>query len=465
MSVVFSATWQNSCLGLRASQPGRTALATLWAAFGSINPAKQLSHSQTSFPQAARPLRCPLYSTEQIRALHTNPVLLAKKRASPTYRLPQSLPLKAPIDKPLHIKHSISEETRPPPATKRSSHASPNSGSSSKDDIDADSSTPSQAELNAIFGQEIDRDGAAELLSKLQRQRREGTLDQEIPYPGQLVDKGLEYLRANYPVDEDAAIIARVDKEFDGDWSMPQTNPQKSRSGKSGLQEIRKFNRAKREADEAEREAEDKKAESKRGEKSGTLATRDGSKKGTLMTRGQYPEVHGLVVSKDLQERIMAKDAWIKASNERVAQLRQAATAKYIPHMSRWQRLWPSGVFVFSAVGLALIFARVYTPPSNKARLFPDIPPAAAAVGTVVALNFLVFILWRLPFAWKTMNRGFIVAPANPQPFSMLGAEFSHHQVSHIFSNMVGIWLLGTQGTFAVCGFSRHATDWINSAR
>ena len=309
------------------------------------------------------------------------------------------------------------------------------------------SSTLTQAELNAIFGQDIDRNGAAELLSKLQRQRREGKLDQELPYPGQLIDRGLEYLRAKYPVDEDAAIIARVDREMDGDWNLPQTNPEKSRTGRSGLQDIRRMNKAAREAEEAAQIAAEKEAESKRPQKSGTLTARDGSKTGTLVASTGSSNGRRLAISESYQRRIEQSNAWIQTLNKRVAELRAAATMKYIPQMSRWQRLWPCGVFTFSVVGLALIFAHFYTPPSQKARLFPDIPPSVAAVGAIVALNLLVYLFWKFPFAWKAMNRSFIVAPAVPRAFSILGAPFSHQEFSHLFANMLGVGLLGTQCT------------------
>lgn len=299
--------------------------------------------------------------------------------------------------------------------------------------------------MNAIFGQEIDRHGASELLLKLQRQRREGTLDQQLPYPGQLIDRGLDYLRATYPVDEDAAIIARVDRETDGEWGLPQTKPERSRTGHSGLEEIRRINKAEREAEEAEEaaaEKAEKEAELRRLERN----AQKGPKTGALVT--SKGDGRGLVLSESHQRRLERVDAWVQSSNRRVAQLREAATMKKIPQMSRWQRLWPCGVFTFSAVGLALIFAHAYTPPSQKARLFPDVPPAIAAVGTIVGINVLVYLFWKFPYAWKTMNRGFMIVPAIPRAFSMLGAAFSHSEFVHLWGNMIGVGLLGTQCTY-----------------
>lgn len=57
------------------------------------------------------------------------------------------------------------------------------------------------------------------VLSVLQARRLAGTLDLDFPADIRRVmrpatlDMGLEYLRKNYPLDEDAAIIARIERE------------------------------------------------------------------------------------------------------------------------------------------------------------------------------------------------------------------------------------------------------------
>ena len=336
-------------------------------------------------------------------------------------------------------------------------------------DVVDDTSPLTKAQLNTIFGQEIDHEGAAELLSRLQSQRREGKLDEGLPYPTRLRERGLEYLRSKYPIDEDAAIIARLDMELDGYWSLPQMNPEKSPTGRSGLDEIRKINQAKRDKEDAQMEAELKelklkhlkreKKEAKRKVKEKLIASRQEHSGRALVSQSeavkslQRPSEHAsgktLVTSSEANERRMQRiDGWIKKSNERVAQLRAEATADYLPQMTRWQRLWRSGLFTFGIVGVGLAFARFYDPPSLDARLFPDLSPAAASVGTIIAINALLFTMWRVPHAWKTMNRYFLVVPAIPRAFSMLGAEFSHQKWLHLTANMIAMWLLGTQGTF-----------------
>lgn len=79
----------------------------------------------------------------------------------------------------------------------------------------------SEKEVTSIFGPYIDQHEGNRILRLLHGQRLLGALDQglEVPhataYVKSLVATGLIWLRANYPVDEDAAIRARVEKEQD----------------------------------------------------------------------------------------------------------------------------------------------------------------------------------------------------------------------------------------------------------
>lgn len=77
----------------------------------------------------------------------------------------------------------------------------------------------SEKEITSIFGPEIDKDEGNRVLRILHGQRLSGTLDQGLAVPiatayvQSLVATGLEWLRAHYPVDEDAAIMARIERE------------------------------------------------------------------------------------------------------------------------------------------------------------------------------------------------------------------------------------------------------------
>ena len=299
--------------------------------------------------------------------------------------------------------------------------------------LDSEDTEPSQSEFKAIFGRDVERKKAVDILLKLQEQRRLGTLDQELDFPKDLLEKGLKYLRKKYPLDEEAALIARIDRELDGEWNLPQKNTRKSRSAKSGLDEIRRINREKYEAQKAAREAEEKAKEAETVKAN----AREGGKAGPLVTKRQDEEDYELVTHPGL-DRPMAK--W-------VARYYDEAHQTSIPQMTKAQRLLPSAAFTVGAIGFALFFAHVYIPPAQSMRLFPDLPAAAAAVGAIVAINLAVFVAWRLPWAWKTLNKNFMVVPAIPKPFSMLGAEFSHQEFSHLLSNMLGVWFVGTHCT------------------
>lgn len=115
----------------------------------------------------------------------------------------------------------------------------------------------SEREITSLFGPYVDKDEGNRILRVLHGQRLSGTLDQGLAVPlatayvQSLVETGLIWLRAHYPVDEDAAIMARIEreqaeeeKELLDDASklgiLPQQSTDKSKLyGASGLDAIR----------------------------------------------------------------------------------------------------------------------------------------------------------------------------------------------------------------------------------
>lgn len=78
----------------------------------------------------------------------------------------------------------------------------------------------SAVEINAIFGKgKVSPEMGNRALAVLQGRREAGTLDLDLPADvtqsvrKSSLDKALEWLRANYPFDEDAAIYARIERE------------------------------------------------------------------------------------------------------------------------------------------------------------------------------------------------------------------------------------------------------------
>ena len=274
----------------------------------------------------------------------------------------------------------------------------------------------SRAELNPTFGPMVDRKEANDLLERLQEHRHRGTLDQTLPYSNALIDKGLRYLRAKYPFDEDAAIIARIDRELGGKVRLPQTNIDQSPQAVSQFEKLRRENIQRRKEENSEEEKEDQSILPEKGSKADRRVTiRDASALGQ-----PRPELE-----------------WIQ-------KYRDKAQMKELPEMSAWARLLPSGLLTVAVVTLAVFFAQHYTQPPREARLWPDLPPAAATVITLIGVNFGVFVLWRLPPFWRLLNRNFLVVPAYPYSMSMLTACFSHQEFTHLLSNIIPLWFIGT---------------------
>lgn len=78
----------------------------------------------------------------------------------------------------------------------------------------------SDAEIKDIFGRSrISAKLGNRALAVLHAHRLEGTLDLDLPtditsaVSQSQLDAGLEWLRENYPIDEDAAILARIERE------------------------------------------------------------------------------------------------------------------------------------------------------------------------------------------------------------------------------------------------------------
>ncbi|TPX16698.1 uncharacterized protein E0L32_003639 [Thyridium curvatum] len=121
------------------------------------------------------------------------------------------------------------------------------------------------------------------------------------------------------------------------------------------------------------------------------------------------------------------------------------STLKEPPKMSKWQRLWPSYAVILSLIGAGAVLSMYYTPPKRSQRLFPDVPPAAATVLTLMAANVAVWALWKVPPAWRVMNRYFLLVAATPQPLSIVGTMLSHQKIGHLAVNMLFLWFFGTR--------------------
>ena len=394
MTAVFSLTWHFCGLGLHPWPSGQAGFATLRRTFNSFSLSKQ-----------------------HLPGLHS---CTLTRNARPTIAF--YAPFLQPNGQARCASLRKSEATTPlrPKATQNK--------------------TPiSRAEVNAIFGLKVGRKDGNDLLERLQEQRHRGTLDQKLPYSDAMIDKGLTYLRAKYPLDEDAAIIARIDREVDGEYRLPQTNVDKSPYAVSQFEKLVQENQKRREEDAAKKETKSQdgtREKIPRGER--RVSVRDG---GALVQLRPEPE-------------------WVR-------KYRDKAQMKEIPQMSALAKILPSGLFTVAVIAVAVLFAQNYKQPSRKARLWPDLPPAAATLLTLVGVNVTVFMLWRLPPLWKFLNRNFLVVPAYPYSVSMLAACFSHQNFTHLLTNMIPMWLIGTRRMSALGPppFNTLGLTMLNSTR
>ena len=353
----------------------------------------------------------------------------------------------------------------------------------------------SPAAVKEIFGVHIGHRRGNELITKIQVQRVAGTLDEGILGCEETVlNQGLQWLRTNYPLDEDAATIARLEREEAQESQVlidraerlgiykstddsepsnpqiqtssqdtivytPQQDPERNRVlGTSLLDKKRLANEAAYEAEQAVKKAEREAAEAE--------AIRIGKPVPTSQTQA--------VVRK---QRLAEKKAQWQEHVKSV--FGKPAEGQQWPTMTKFQRLWPSAVFTAAVIGLSALFAHYYTPPPKKARIWPDIPPAAATVLVLIGMNVLVFFAWQVVPLQRTLFKYFMTVPGYPRAVTVIGNTFSHQAAQHLTWNMVVLWVFGTRlhddigrgqflATYLSCGafssfFSLSAYVFTNS--
>jgi rhomboid-like protein len=321
--------------------------------------------------------------------------------------------------------------------------------------------------LRQIFGYEAPpRQEANQFLRVLHGRRVDGTLDLPLPAPLEELKErfpnaesaGLQWLRENHPIDEDAAIIKRIQREEKGqedhnpselqqralDWGLfklpeyhgpqsghyqaPISEKEGDLYGQSTFDRMKAESMAKAEQEEAELQAEIdvKMAEAQKlhDEKSQALAER--------------PE-QGIEVS----EEIRPPNSFEKWRMQQAKDAQSSFTLEEVEKISFLQRLLPSTVFVALVCIGSYVFAQYWSPPRRSDRMFPDVSLAFATVGAVVAANVAVYAAWKLPMFWRILDKYFVSTPGYPRAASMILNTFSHGNAKHLLRNMVGIVLFG----------------------
>ncbi|KAI0485159.1 hypothetical protein GGR56DRAFT_617041 [Xylariaceae sp. FL0804] len=114
------------------------------------------------------------------------------------------------------------------------------------------------------------------------------------------------------------------------------------------------------------------------------------------------------------------------------------------PDMTHWERISP---MLAMSVVICMVCAAVfylYRPPARSARLWPDVPPAAATCIGLIMVNAAVYAAWKMPPCWKWLNMYFLLSVGVPRAPQVLGAMFSHQKFRHMLVNIVPLYFMGT---------------------
>ncbi|EEP80907.1 predicted protein [Uncinocarpus reesii 1704] len=453
MNNAFSIAWRGPCLGIRSSlQP---------------KPSPPVQQFTRSFCRDAR---------NSIRAACSRGDGSLSPRWSGTSAKPPSpiLPRYCTLRRPFNTS-----------ASPRAQLNSSNNGGPQETGIPFQPRELSHSQIAQVFGTpRIPPAFGNRILRVLHGRRVAGTLDLDLPpdikngVPQHVLDDGLQWLRKHFPVDEDAAIMERIEREEQEEEErlmrraekLGLYKPQSGRFGaeveKEGdvyghsvLQEIRQENERKNlKREEAERhewlesEAKEKENLKKAMQRNTELAKFEESAIAEARPRAD-PNLRPAL-------------AWIQKHH-----LRATATNIDTSKLNKPRRILPSLGIAILTVGLCYFYSETYQAPSLEHRMFPSLPPAAATALSLIGTNVAIFALWRaFPPAWRLLNRYFISVPLYPYALSTIGCVFSHQQLHHLGANMFILWFVGTRlhdevgrGNFLALYFSAGAVSSITS--
>ncbi|KAJ0424539.1 hypothetical protein BJY00DRAFT_243708 [Aspergillus carlsbadensis] len=428
MSNVLCVAWRTPCLGLRASSVHKPKLA---APFRSLRRQTSPTWSLDSTPRrllsSTRPLSAVFPSATTPKSDCYPSSNRALSRSFQTSAARSAKPTSTPVEQGVKL--------RDEPFSK--------------------------AEVDRIFGPrpKISIALGNRILSVLQGRRLAGTLDLDLPadvrravHPA-VLDAGLDYLRRAHPVDEDAAIMARIEREEREEEAKlirraealglykPQSGTygaelgeENDPSGRSVLKEIRQKNEERLLA-----EAEKKRQIWLEGEEKDREKLKEHLAKNTALQKFEDTSALEVKGRADPSQRPLL--AWIQKHH-----LRATDTETDFASLTTRSRLLPSLAFTILGLGLCYAFAIFYESPTRDSRMWPSLPPAAATTFAIIGANATIFTLWRLwPPAWRLLNRYFISVAAYPRVFSLVGAVFSHQTVAHLGMNMFVLWMFGTK--------------------
>jgi rhomboid-like protein len=321
----------------------------------------------------------------------------------------------------------------------------------------------SPEELKAIFGTACPPAIFANRLLRILHGRRvDGTLDLPPPddiqrgidrYPDAVPD-ALQWLQKNYPIDEEAAIEARIRREEaaaeqenpavlmqraedlglykpqSGRYQAPLSEKEGDVFGQSQLDKIRAKNMEKAAKEEEELEQQISQIQAN------VEARQDQSTALTKQTE------HGVEVAQEGIPQPNEFDKWVlRAKNRATSKL--TLESPEVVRITAMQRLLPSFIFVVIVTGLSYLFAQYWVPPKRSERIMYDTSLSFATVAGIFAANMLIYTLWKFPPMWRLLNRYCVSVPGQPRALSMVGNIFSHQGIYHLCLNMAWMFLLG----------------------
>ncbi|KAB8437384.1 hypothetical protein FH972_025063 [Carpinus fangiana] len=279
-------------------------------------------------------------------------------------------------------------------------------------------------ELHRIFRYDVGYREGNIILRVLHERRVNGSLidlgvriDGATDIPQSATNSALEWLREEFPVDEQAAAQNWAKLELEKlemgyinraeRLGLYKAEPGESRSPRSTadtstsvIDEFKRYHEQRREV--AAQERKDSGMEQKEQELQ--LAKQD--------------------------EASRKKEIWDAKLAERREQLAKQGMIQIpgrdledtsIPELTKTRRLLPATLFGAACLVAFYFLAQNYTPPTRNQRLFPDVPVSISTLGGIVGLNLLVFCLWRVPPCQAALNKFFMAVPAYPYAISIMG--------------------------------------------
>ncbi|KAL9041816.1 MAG: hypothetical protein Q9180_001037 [Flavoplaca navasiana] len=180
----------------------------------------------------------------------------------------------------------------------------------------------SKDDIASIFGKKVRHDEGNRLLHLIQEQRLSGTIDQETFASPEHEQKALSWLRKTYPVDEEQAIINRLERE-EKTALQSVKHPSESVYGDPVIDQIKRRNLAR----QAQKDAEKAKAEAEAHLDLPVSTTKAMAKR---------------------EERRSMNRAWLQKYEKKA----EEAGLESVPQMSFIQRAGPVTVAAFAGVRL-----------------------------------------------------------------------------------------------------------------